>query len=114
MARCLFWPTRYYNTNEISPPVFPGFHRAGLGRRPLCAISKLARQTRQLDACCLAELDVLLGHALPSWLRVFKSASGLNSRKRMFTVAVTFWTILLQVLDANGSCRCTPSPKRRQ
>ena len=85
---------------------FPGFHRAGLGRGPLCAISKLTCQTRQLDACCLAELDVLLGHALPSWLRVFKSASGLNSRKRMFTVAVTFWTFLLQVLDAHGSCRC--------
>ena len=60
-----------------------------------------------LQALCeaLAELDVLLGHALPSWLRVFKSSSGANSRKRMFTVAVTFWTFLLQVLDADGSCR---------
>jgi hypothetical protein len=84
---------------------FPDFHRAGLGRKPLSASSKLARQTRQLDACCLAELDALLGHALPSWLRVFKSSSGANSRKRMFTVAVTFWTFLLQVLDADGSCR---------
>lgn len=84
---------------------FPDFNRAGLGRKPLCASSKLAQQTRQMDACCLAELDVLLGHALPSWLRVFKSASGANSRKRMFTVAVTFGTFLLQVLDADGSCR---------
>jgi hypothetical protein len=84
---------------------FPDFHRAGLGRKRLSASSKLARQTRQLDACCLAELDVLLGHALPSWLRLFKASSGANSRKRMFTVAVTFWTFLLQVLDADGSCR---------
>lgn len=84
---------------------FPGFHRAGLGRKPLSETSKLARQTRQLDACCLAELDVLLGHCLPSWLRVFKAQSGANSRKRMFTVALTFWTFLLQVLDADGSCR---------
>jgi hypothetical protein len=57
---------------------FPEFHRAGLGRKPLSASSKLARQTRQMDGCCLAELDVLLGRALPSWVRVFKSASGIK------------------------------------
>jgi len=84
---------------------FPDFHRLGLGRSPLSTASKLARQTRQLDACCLAELDVLLGHSLPSWLRLFKAQSGLNSRKRMFTPALTFWAFLLQVLDADGSCR---------
>lgn len=85
--------------------LFPDFHRLGLGRKPLSQVSKLARQTRHLDACCLAELDVLIGHALPSWLRVFRASSGPNSRKRTFTVALTFWTFLLQVLDADGSCR---------
>lgn len=34
-----------------------------------------------------------------------QTTSGANSRNRMFTVAVTFWTFLLQVLDTDGSCR---------
>ena len=66
---------------------FPGFHRAGLGREPLSESSKLARQTRQLERFCFAELDVLLGHVVPSWLRVFKTTIRANSCKRMFTVA---------------------------
>ncbi len=84
---------------------FPGFHRAGLGRKPSSEVSKLARQRRHLDSLCLAQLQALCGHRLPALLSCFTSASGANSRQRVFTPALTFWACLSQVLDPQSSCR---------
>ena len=89
----------------ISSAFFPGFHRAGLGRKPTSAQLRLALQTRKLDGLCLAHLETLLGNALPSWLRTFKAEKGLNSRKRTFTPILTFWAFLSQVFDPDSSCR---------
>lgn len=84
---------------------FPDFHRLGLGRKPLAASSHLGRERHRLDALCLNQLQVLCGHLLPGWLTCFKTASGRNSRKRVFTAALTFWAWLSQVLDPHSSCR---------
>ena len=87
------------------PAFFSGFHRAGLGRKPLAGASLVARQVRELDALCLAQLQALCAHLLPCWLSCFKTKGGANSRRRIFTPALTFWTWLSQVLDPNSSCR---------
>ena len=84
---------------------FPGFNRAGLGRKPLAEALHFTKHIRRLDALCIGHLETLLGHGLPDWLRHFKTASGANSRKRVFTPVLTFWTFLSQVLDPGGSCR---------
>jgi hypothetical protein len=84
---------------------FPGFNRLGLGRKPTAAASVLTRQTHQLDALCLAQLQVLCGHLLPAWLTCFKTSAGANSRQRVFTPALTFWAWLSQVIDPQSSCR---------
>lgn len=84
---------------------FPGFNRLGLGRKPIAAATALSRETHQLDALCLGQLQVLCGQLLPSWLTCFKTTAGLNSRKRVFTPALTFWAWLSQALDPQSSCR---------
>ena len=48
---------------------------------------------------------MLFGEVLPLWLRSYKSAEGSNSRRCIYTVLVTFWGFLSQVLDPDGSCR---------
>lgn len=84
---------------------FPGFHRAGLGRKPLAWHLKTAKLVRLVDSFCLTHLEVLFGGVLPAWLAGFKTLKGVNSRKRVFTPALTFWLFLSQVLDPGGSCR---------
>lgn len=90
---------------SLTSAFFPGFHRAGLGRKPAAAQLRIALQTRKLDGLCLAHLETLLGNALPSWLRTFKAEKGVNSRKRTFTPILTFWAFLSQVFDPDSSCR---------
>ena len=48
---------------------------------------------------------MLFGEVLPLWLRSYQSAEGANSRRCIYTVLVTFWGFLSQVLDPDGSCR---------
>ena len=85
--------------------LFPGFHRAGLGRKPASEAAKLAKQVRLLDAMSLAHLSALIGHALPDSLTQWKPLKGANSRARVFTPMLCFWAFLSQVLDVEGSCR---------
>ena len=84
---------------------FPGFNRSGLGLKPIAGASPFTRKVHQLDALCLAQLQVLCGHLLPSRLTCFKTTCGANSRKRVFTPALTFWAWLSQVFDPASSCR---------
>jgi hypothetical protein len=50
------------------------------------------------------ELEQLFGGCLPSGL-LAQAKAGRNSRKRVYTVAVTFWTFLWQVLNPGSSTR---------
>jgi len=90
---------------SLKSAFFPEFHRAGLGRKPLATRIREILKIRTLDAICLAHLEGLLGDAVPSWLRQFKTDKGLNSRKRAFTPILTFWAFLAHVLDAGSSCK---------
>lgn len=84
---------------------FPNFHRAGLGCKPAPTIRRLIPSHTQTDALFLSHIQLLCGHLLPRWLTCFKSTSGVNSRKRVFTPTLTFWAWLAQVLDPASSCR---------
>ena len=84
---------------------FPAFHRQLFGSKPISRRERLARQARAADSLCLGQLEVLFGEVLPLWLRSYQSAEGSNSRRCSYTVLVTFWGFLSQVLDPDGSCR---------
>ena len=84
---------------------FAGFHRHLFGSRPVPAKERLARKAREADRLCLTQLGVLFGGVLPDWLRKYKTGAGANSRHATYTVLVTFWAFLSQVLDPDGCCR---------
>lgn len=84
---------------------FRAFHRQLFGSKPVSSRERLARQARAADSLCLSQLEVLFGEVLPLWLRSYQCAEGPNSRRCIYTVLVTFWGFLSQVLDPDGSCR---------
>ena len=84
---------------------FPGWNRLLFGRPPISSIEKCSRQRNELDQLCLAQLTALFGSFLPARLLDFKTSSGLNSRRRVYTPMVTFWAFLGQVLAPGSSCR---------
>lgn len=65
----------------------------------------MEQKAREADGLCLTQLHALFGGLLPSWLVAYKRDEGANSRHRIYTPLVTFWTFLSQTLDADGSCR---------
>jgi hypothetical protein len=84
---------------------FPGFNRRLFGRPPVSELDKIARQRGAIDRLCLAQLCELFGAFLPAHLLEFRKEKGANSRRRVFTPAVTMWRFLGQVLDPGSSCR---------
>ena len=50
------------------------------------------------------ELERLFGSCFPHGL-LSQADEGLNSRERVFSVRVTFWSFLCQVLNPASSCR---------
>ena len=86
-------------------PFFAGFHRRLFGRKPLSGVRKCLNQTAISDQLCGQQLVALFGQFIDAKLLDFKAASGTNSRSRIFSVPVTFWAFLGQVLDSGSSCR---------
>lgn len=84
---------------------FSGFHQQLCGRKPISGAQHLQRERRRADALCLTQLHTLFEDVLPTWLATFKAARGANSRHCIYTLLVTFWAFLSQVLDPDGSCR---------
>ena len=62
------------------------------------------RHFRQLRQHSLHQLDLLLAPLLPAGL-LSQTDEGLNSRDRVYSVRVTFWAFLWQVLTPGASCR---------
>ncbi|WP_050031396.1 IS4 family transposase [Verrucomicrobium sp. BvORR034] len=87
-----------------STPFFPGVSRILFGRAPSRHSSPLSQSRSKVDALCLRQLGVLLGDWLPGLIASFKPKEGDNSRERIYTLSVTFWAFLSQVLDPGGSC----------
>lgn len=86
-------------------PFFPGFHRVLFGRPPVSERDKMGREHGRVERLCLDQLGALFGTFLPVSLLAFKSLSGDNSRRRIYTPTVTFWGFLSQVLVPGSSCR---------
>ena len=86
-------------------PFFVGFHRRLFGRKPLSGVRKCLDQTAIADQLCGQQPVALFGQFNDAKLLDFKAASGTNGRSRIFSVPVTFWAFLGQVLDSGSSCR---------
>jgi len=64
----------------------------------------LASARRSLDDAAPQELERLFGPCLPAGL-LSQAEAGPNSRERVYSRRVTFWTFLYQVLNPGSSCR---------
>jgi hypothetical protein len=84
---------------------FTGFHQQLCGRKPISGAQLLQRERHRADALCLTQLHTLFEDVLPDWLATFKAVRGANSSHCIYTLLVTFWAFLSQVLDPDGSCR---------
>jgi hypothetical protein len=66
--------------------------------------SPLRRARHQLAAAPPHELERLLGACLPGGL-LSQADAGPNSRQRVFSLRITFWTFLWQTLNPGSACR---------
>ncbi|MEZ5388001.1 MAG: hypothetical protein R3F13_21040 [Prosthecobacter sp.] len=55
----------------------------------------MQRKAREADRLCLTQLHTLFEGVLPSSLAAYKAAQGSNSRHRIYTPQVTFWSLSL-------------------
>ncbi len=62
------------------------------------------RAQAQVQAAAPQELEQLMGPYLPAGL-LSPTDEGPNSRQRVYTLSITFWTFLWQCLDPHRSCR---------
>jgi hypothetical protein len=58
-----------------------------------------------MDSLCFNQLHLLFGSFIPASILDFRASSGANSRRRIFSPAVTFWAFLSQVFDPDAPCR---------
>jgi len=86
-------------------PFFDGMSRVLFGRPPVVQLAKIERARREADKLGFAQLQLLFGSFIPAFLLDFRTASGANSRRRVFSPTVTFWAFLGQVLDPGTPCR---------
>jgi hypothetical protein len=91
-----------YVTVQYTTPFFKCLGPLLFGKPP---VSPLARAFEKLSGCdSLCELRRLFGCYVPAAL-LAANASGDNSRERIYTLEVTFWSFLDQVQTPMGSCR---------
>jgi hypothetical protein len=80
-------------------------NKALFGRPPVTELAQLERARAKLDGLCFDQLRLLFGSFIPAFLLNIRPSSGANSRRRIFTPAITFWAFLGQVLDPDAPCR---------
>jgi hypothetical protein len=78
-----------------STPFFPKF---------TTAVRPVRSKLQELCSASLSHLAALFQHRVGPEL-LAKAHSGPNSRERIFSVPVTFWAFLSQILSPNSSCR---------
>ena len=83
-------------------PFFADFHRRLFGKAPLSALQELLRSSPQSPA--ISHYQELFGKLVPQEL-LAPQPRGANSRQRVFSSSVTFWSFLAQVLEPGSSCR---------
>lgn len=85
-------------------PMFPGFHIQTLRRKPRSARQKFAEKLALLKQKSFKQIGELFEKFIPSSL-LEPEATGVMSRRRVFSKENTFWAFLSQVLDADGGCK---------
>ncbi len=81
---------------------FPAFGPLLFGRAPRSTVATLRAQAAGDDG--LSQLQAACGQLIPT--RAFEpTATGANSRERVFSLQVTFWAFLSQVLTPGAACR---------
>ena len=97
MLLCTMKNTTYFT------PLFPGFPRQILRRKPRAAHRKLAEKLALLQQKSFKQIGEVFEKFIPRAL-LKKEASGAMSRSRLFSKENTFWAFFSQVLDADGGC----------
>ena len=88
----------------FTTPLFHSFKALLFGKPPVSSLKKAMAQLPKLTS--LAELRQLFGAYFPAAL-LAPNSCGNNSRQRLFSLEVTFWAFLDQVLTPMGPCRET-------
>ncbi len=83
-------------------PFFPAFGPLLFGKPPVSALAEAVAKLSQYSS--LSQLRKAFGTYIPKSL-LNQRASGDNSRNRLFSLDVLFWSFLDQVQTPNGSCR---------
>jgi hypothetical protein len=83
-------------------PFFADFHRRLFGKAPLSGLQALLRHSPQTPS--ISRYQELFGKLVPQSL-LAPHERGTNSRQRIFSPEVTFWSFLGQVLAPGSSCR---------
>ena len=85
-------------------PFFKGFHRFFNGPRRRSEKERMIAERRALEQSSLCQLSELFA----SWIDpeiLAPTESGDNSRQRDYSIAVTFWAFLIQVITPHCACR---------
>jgi hypothetical protein len=83
-------------------PFFADFHRRLFGKAPLSALQERLRHAPQIPS--ISHYQELFGKLVAPEL-FLPVQRGTNSRQRIFSPALTFWSFLGQVLEPGSSCR---------
>src|ERR1700751_4861721 len=83
-------------------PFFADFHRRLFGKAPLSGLQELLRHSPHVTS--ISHYQELFGKLVPQEL-LAPQERGANSRQRIFSSRVTFWSFLGQVLEPGSSCR---------
>lgn len=82
----------------------PGFNHILCGKSPKSALTQLQEKLGHLRHSTLSELADLFGKWVPSQFLESKESNE-NSRERIYSQNVTFWSFLSQVLSPGTPCR---------
>jgi hypothetical protein len=86
----------------FATPFFHAFKSLLFGKPPVSCLKKAMAALPKIAS--LAELRQLFGSYFPAAL-LAQNSCGHNSRQRIFSLEVTFWAFLDQVLTPQGPCR---------
>ncbi len=82
----------------------PGFNHVLCGNPPKSALTQIKQKIDRLRESTLSELSDVFGNWVPSD-RLERKAEKTNSRERVYSLRVTFWGFLSQVLSPDTPCR---------
>ncbi len=88
---------------QIFDRFLPGFNHILCGNPPKSPLAQLEKKAASFKDASLSELSDLFGHWFPASLLAAKKYKK-HSRKRIYSLNVTFWAFLSQVLSPEMAC----------